>query len=125
MRHKNRWLGFLGGVTFGLLTTHAISASINLVCTRESDKQTIQLVLDESAGTAGFVGEPSSKAGFTASTVKWEVDGSTPNVNWHNTWELNRDNGFLSMNGSTFGGRVITPAYSSATYRCVVAQRLF
>ena len=125
MRHDKRWLGFLSGVTFTLLAANAIGSPVDLVCTRESDKQTIQLAVDESAGTATFVNERSWNAEFTAATVKWAVDGTTPNVNWHNEWELNRNNGFLTMHGTTFGGRVTTPAYSSATYRCEVARKLF
>jgi len=124
-KFKYIWRWFQSGIALALLTANAIGAPINLVCTRESDKQTIQLVLDESAGTAAFVNEKSWDAEFTAATVKWAIDGTTPNVNWHNEWELNRNNGFLTMHGSTFGGRVITPAYSSSTYRCEMAKKLF
>ncbi len=122
MKRKIRWL-VCCSAAFGLLATNAAGSPINLVCTNAN--KTIQLVLDQSAGTAGFVNDTAWKAEFTDSTVRWEAEGSTPNANWRSSLELNRNNGFLSVNGSVFGGRVLQPASSSETYRCVVAQKLF
>jgi len=112
----------------------ASSGPLTLVCTPALGKSDpVQLILDESAGTADFGSEPVTTAGFNNTTVWWESDSKDPNyeIYYQNYYSLSRLTGVLNVTTSRgmgdANGNVTWNHAGGTTYNCKIGveKRLF
>jgi hypothetical protein len=124
-------LGLLTGAPSVLF---AQSGPITLTCTPATGQgDPVQLILNESVGTADFSSDPVTTAIFNDTTVSWEVDSQDPNyqISYEHQYSLSRLTGVLSLSIvrgiADTNGNINWARLPSIVYNCKigVATKLF
>jgi opacity protein-like surface antigen len=117
----------LSVVVLVVLTAKGFAQPVVLTCTQPSNDRETKLTFDESAGTASWAGDDSSRASFTDREIKWSSREVNTIAEYNYEFTLSRVTGTLTEVSFCHptSNMLRCPLSNTTVWHCEASQKKF